>query len=149
MKKFSFFLFVVCLFCVSALAQSYPIERYLNIRSASSPTFSPDGKRIAFLTNITGTSQVWMTDISGGAPKQITDYPDNVSFVRWSPAGNGLIFGKAIGGNENTQFFWMSNDGAEIKELTKNPEVRHNFGGMSKDGKYIFYTSNNRDRNWF
>ena len=148
MKKL-FFLFVLLTFCSSALAQNYSIERYLNIRSAGSPTFSADGGRIAFLTNITGTSQIWMMSAGGGYPEQITAYQDNVGFVEWSPNGNGLIFGKAIGGNENTQFFWLSNDGAEIKELTKNPTVRHDFADYSHDGAKIYYSSNKRDRNFF
>ncbi|MBA3634215.1 MAG: S9 family peptidase [Acidobacteria bacterium] len=148
MKKI-FFLLALFAFCLPVLAQKYDIERYLNIRSAGSPSFSPDGKRIAFLTNITGTSQVWTMDAGGGYPEQITAYQDNVSFVKWLPDGKGLIFGKAVGGNENTQFFLLSNDGAEIKELTNNPNVRHNFGDLSKDGTRIFYTSNKRDRNWF
>jgi len=148
MKKI-FCAFFVLLFALAAFAQNYSIERYLNIRSAGSPTFSTDGKRIAFLTNITGTSQIWMMDAAGGYPEQITSFQDNVGFVRWSPAGNGLVFGKASGGDENTQFFWMSNDGAEIKPLTSNPKVRHNFGGWSEDGTRIYYASNKRDRNFF
>ena len=142
------FLSIILLaFCCSFYAQNYDIERYLNIRSASSPTFSPDGKRVAFLTNITGTSQIWMIDANGGYPEQITAYQDNISFIEWSP--NGIIFGKASGGDENTQFFWLSNDGADIKQLTDDPKVRHNFGAISEDGAKIFYTSNKRDKNWF
>ncbi|MDQ3179198.1 MAG: S9 family peptidase, partial [Acidobacteriota bacterium] len=148
MKKI-FFLFVLFTFCGSALAQNYSIERYLNIRSAGSPTFSADSGRIAFLTNITGTSQIWMMPAGGGYPEQITAYQDNVGFVEWSPNGSGLIFGKAIGGNENTQFFWLSNDGSEIKELTNNPTVRYNFADYSHDGAKIYYSSNKRDRNFF
>ena len=146
MRKILLLLVLLALHC-SVYAQNYNIERYLNIRSASSPTFSPDGRRVAFLTNITGTSQIWMIDADGGYPEQITAYQDNVSFVEWSP--NGIIFGKAFGGDENTQFFWLSDDGANIKQLTDNPKVRHNFGAISKDGAKIFYTSNKRDKNWF
>jgi dipeptidyl aminopeptidase/acylaminoacyl peptidase len=148
MKKF-FLSLIFLAFCFPVFAQNYSIERYLNIRSATSPALSPDGKRLAFLTNITGTMQVWMMDTSGGYPEQITSYPDNIGFVRWSPNGNGLVFGKARGGDENTQFFWMSNDGSEIKELTNTPTVRHNFGDWSEDGTKIYYTSNKRDRNFF
>ena len=143
------FLFVLLTFCSVAFAQNYSIERYLNIRSAGSPTFSADGNRVAFLTNITGTSQIWMMAAGGGYPEQITAYQDNVGFVEWSPKGNGLIFGKASGGDENTQFFWLSNDGAEIKQLTDNPKVRHNFGEISDDGTKIYYSSNKRDKNFF
>ncbi len=149
MKKFFLTFFVLCVFCASVPAQNYSIERYLNIRSASSPTLSTDGKRLAFLTNITGTSQVWMMDAAGGYPEQITAYQDNVGFIEWSPSGNGLVFGKARGGDENTQFFWMSNDGSEIRQLTNDPKTRYNFGDFSDDGTRIYYTSNKRDKNFF
>ena len=125
------------------------ITRYMNIRGSSAPTFSPDGKRVAFLTNITGTPQVWMISATGGWPEQMTFYSDSVGFVNWSPDGNGLLFGKATGGDENTQLYWMSPDGSEIKALTSDPKVRHNFGGWSHDGKFISYGSNKRDRNYF
>ena len=90
----------------SSLAQSNSIQQYLNIRSASSPTFSPDGKSIAYLTNVTGTQQIWFVDLPDGKPRQLTDFEDNVGFVRWLSDGN-IIFGKAKGGDENTQFFLM------------------------------------------
>ncbi|MDX6693242.1 MAG: hypothetical protein QOF02_845 [Blastocatellia bacterium] len=127
----------------------YGIERYLNIRGASSATLSPNADRIAFLTNITGTPQVWMVGAHGGWPEQLTFYPDRVDFVRWSPDGSGLIFAKSVGGDENAQLFWLSPDGAQIKALTDAPKVRHNFGGWSHDGKRIAYASNKRNKDFF
>jgi dipeptidyl aminopeptidase/acylaminoacyl peptidase len=127
----------------------YTIEQYLNIRSASAPSFSPTGDRVAYLLNVTGTNQVWVIPASGGAPKQLTNYEDNVGFVAFSPADDAIVFGKASGGDENTQFFWMRADGSGVKALTDDPKVRHNFGGWSEDGKRIFYASNKRNRNYF
>jgi dipeptidyl aminopeptidase/acylaminoacyl peptidase len=129
--------------------ESYGIERYLNIRSASSPALSPNADRVAFLTNITGTPQVWMVGAQGGWPEQMTFYTDAVGFVRWSPDGSGLVFAKARGGDENAQLYWLSPDGAEIKALTNTPAVRHNFGDWSHDGKKISYSSNKRNKDYF
>jgi dipeptidyl aminopeptidase/acylaminoacyl peptidase len=153
MKKTHFaliFLFVSA-FCLPAIAQEkYTIQQYLNIRSAGSPSLAPDGKRLFYLTNVTGTSQIWMIDLAAaGAPKQITNYEDNIGFVRFSPKGDAVVFGKAKGGDENTQFFWMKADGSSIKELTNSPKVRHNFGDWSKDGTRIYYTSNKRNPQFF
>src|SRR5918911_4418741 len=64
--------------------ERFGIERYLNIRSAGSPTFSANGDRVAFLTNITGTPQVWTVGAGGGWPDQLTYYTDRVDFVEWS-----------------------------------------------------------------
>ena len=125
------------------------IERYLNIRSATSPALSPKGDRIAFLTNISGTPQVWMVNADGGWPDQMTFFPDRVDFISWSPDGSGLIFGKAIGGDENAQLYWMAPDGSQIRALTSDPKIRHNFGGWSHDSKKISYASNARNRDFF
>src|SRR6266581_890220 len=133
----------------SAAKEPYGIERYLNIRGSASPSLSPTGDRVAFLTNITGTPQVWMVGTNGGWPDQMTFYPDRVDFVRWSPDGSGLIFAMAIGGDENSQLYWMAPDGSQIRALTSNPKIRHNFGGWSHDGKRISYSSNKRNRNFF
>ncbi|HEY0100367.1 MAG TPA: S9 family peptidase [Pyrinomonadaceae bacterium] len=128
---------------------AFPIERYLNIRSASSPTLDVRGERIAFLTNVTGTAQVWSIPSAGGWPEQLTFYTDRVDFVRWSPDGTGLLFGKSRGGDENSQLFWMSPDGAQVRQLTDAPRVRYNFGGWSADGRRISYASNKRNPNFF
>jgi len=129
--------------------ESFPIERYLNIRTATSPTLAPKGERVAFLTNITGTPQIWTMAATGGWPDQLTFYTDRVDFVEWSPDGTGMIFGKARGGDENAQLFWMSPDGAQVRQLTDAPKIRYNFGAWSADGRRISYASNKRDPNFF
>ena len=129
--------------------ERYGIDRYLNIRSATGPTLSPTGDRVAFLTNITGTPQVWTVRAEGGWPDQMTFYPDRVDFVRWSPDGSGLIFAKSVGGDENAQLYWLSPDGSQIRALTNSPKVRYNFGGWSHDGKRISYASNKRNKDYF
>ncbi len=149
MKRF-LSVFFVLLFVFSAAGQEkYTIQQYLSIRSAGGPTLSPDGRRLFYLTNVTGTSQIWMIDLPSGTPKQITNYEDNVGFVRFSPKGDGVVFGKARGGDENTQFFWMKADGTGIKELTSSPKIRHNFGDWSADGSKIYYASNKRNPQFF
>lgn len=148
-KIFAFFgaVLIVASLYAAACAQGYTLQQYLNIRSAYGPSFSPDGTRVAYLTNASGTWQAWITDLAGGKPRQLTNYDDNVSFVRW--AGGGLIFGKAKGGDENTQFYWMRPDGGEVRPLTNDATVRNNFGDVSWDGKTIYYASNKRDRTYF
>ncbi len=56
----------------------YPFERYLNVRIANGPSFSPDGKRLSFLTDITGVAEVWSIpiDIPASAPA----WPDQLTF---------------------------------------------------------------------
>ncbi|HYO98592.1 MAG TPA: DPP IV N-terminal domain-containing protein, partial [Pyrinomonadaceae bacterium] len=133
----------------AAANEGFSIERYLNIRAATSPTLAPKGDRVAFLLNVTGTAQVWSVAAAGGWPEQLTFYADRVDFVRWSPDGAGLLFGKSRGGDENAQLYWMSPDGAQVRQLTDAPRIRHNFGAWSADGRRISYASNKRNPNFF
>jgi dipeptidyl aminopeptidase/acylaminoacyl peptidase len=151
-KSIALFAFLISASLVCAQtkpAERFSIEQYLNIRAASSPSFSPDGRRVAFLTNRTGTNQIWIVPAAGGEPKQLTDYEDNIAFVRFSPVADSILFGKASGGDENAQFFVMNGDGSGVRQLTSDASVRNNFGDWTADGTRIFYASNKRDRNFF
>ncbi|HLL15063.1 MAG TPA: S9 family peptidase [Pyrinomonadaceae bacterium] len=130
-------------------AENFTIERYLNIRSASSPALAPAGDRVAFLLNVSGTPQVWSVGAAGGWPEQLTFYTDRVDFVRWSPDGAGMLFAKSRGGDENSQLYWMTTDGAQVRQLTDAPRIRHNLGPWSADSRRISYASNKRDPNFF
>jgi Tol biopolymer transport system component len=62
----------------------------IGIRTSNAPSLSPDGKRVAYLTNITGSPQVWTVSTQGGWPELVTSFDDPVTGVEWSPAGDWL-----------------------------------------------------------
>ncbi|MBI2409642.1 S9 family peptidase [Candidatus Kaiserbacteria bacterium] len=117
----------------------------MEVRSAGGASFSPDGTRVAYQSNVTGTSQVFLVPAEGGEPEQLTDFQDSVSFARFSPTEDVLIFGKAEGGNEQTQLYLLDLATRQITEITARPNVRHDFGGWSRDGKSICFASNERN----
>jgi dipeptidyl aminopeptidase/acylaminoacyl peptidase len=126
-----------------------PFSQYLNIRDAYAPSFSPDGKRISFITNITGIPQAWVVNVEGGWPDQITFGTERVSQARFSPKSDQLVFLRDIGGNENTQIYLVNGDGSNERRMTQADDVMHIFGNWSQDGKQIAFTSNQRDRSKF
>ncbi|WP_227131920.1 S9 family peptidase [Halorubellus salinus] len=128
---------------------SYDIERYLNVRSASGASFGPEGDRLSFMMDTTGTSQVWTVDEPGSWPVQRTFYEERVTFASWSPEHDELAFGMDEGGNERAQLYRLSGDGSEVVNLTGRPDAKHRWGGWSHDGERFAFTSNRRDESVF
>jgi dipeptidyl aminopeptidase/acylaminoacyl peptidase len=120
----------------------FEFERYLNIRSAYTPAWLSDGRRVAFLTDITGTPQVWAVEASGGWPDQLTFFQDKVWTLATAPGGDGLICTRDVGGNERYQLFFVSDDGAEVRRLTQDDQAIHHFGAWSHEGDRVAYVSN-------
>ena len=58
----------------------------------SDPAFSPDGSRIAFLSNRDGGSQIYLLDLTGGEPVKASSFPADVNGFRWSPDGKWFVF---------------------------------------------------------
>src|SRR3954451_10050024 len=66
------------------------VTRMAKIGRASSPTFSPGGRQLAYVSERTGVPQVCVTAVYGGAPVKVTKGDDAMSFVIWWPAGAWL-----------------------------------------------------------
>jgi len=57
----------------------------------SQPHFSPDGKRIAFISDRTGSSQIFVVDAGGGLAKQVTFHSEGYTIHDWFPDGKHLL----------------------------------------------------------
>lgn len=62
-------------------------------KSSGLPSFSPDGKKIAFTSSRGGKNQIWMMRVFGGEPEQITHAESGVSSFQWSPDGSKIAYG--------------------------------------------------------
>jgi dipeptidyl aminopeptidase/acylaminoacyl peptidase len=60
--------------------------------SISSPTWSPDGAKIAFARDMGAKSQVYVLDLAGGEPQAITNMPFSVSNPIWDANGKEIYF---------------------------------------------------------
>jgi dipeptidyl aminopeptidase/acylaminoacyl peptidase len=140
------------------LPHSFAIDRYLNIRAANGPSFSPDGRFVTFLTNITGVAQLWQVPAGGGWPVQLTFTNESVRDVHYNPVRHEIIFSMDAGGNERTQLFCLHGvgttdhglgEGWVVEDLTRRPEAVHLFGGWSHDGEQFAFSANRDDPSHF
>lgn len=123
----------------------YTITDFLEVKTSFAPRFNSDASRIAYLNNLTGTFQIYIMSIEGGNPVQLTDFQDYISSMIFSPTENKILFSKSEGGNERDQLYLIDPDTREIAELTNKPDVKHQIGQFSYDGRYISYASNERN----
>ena len=100
--------------------------------------YSHDGKRIAFLSNRSGTPQVWLVDTAGGEPKQITQEADPVGSLAWSPVDDTIAYDVARGGGFNAQVFLSKSDGTGAKRITSGGKEDNFSGDFAPDGRYWF-----------
>jgi dipeptidyl aminopeptidase/acylaminoacyl peptidase len=141
------------------MSEPFAIDRYLNIRTASGPTFSPDGRFAAFLTNITGVAQLWQVPVEGGWPVQLTFTRESVRAAHYSPRRHELVFSMDTGGNERTQLYRLRGvgggsdhaigEGWTTEDFTRQPQAVHTFGGWSHDGEQIAFSANREEASRF
>ncbi len=123
--------------------------RYLNVRRAHGPSWSPDGARLAFVVDTSGLDQAWVVSLAGGETTQLTHFGERVGLVAWSPTGEHLLVTVDAGGNEHDQLYLVPAAAGEPRALTTEPSVIHRFGAWSPDGRRICYSSNRRHPAFF
>lgn len=111
----------------------------------ASPSFSPDGDRLAFVSDLSGIPQVWTVTVAGGWPDRVTALDDPVSAVYWSPAGTWLAFSLAPGGGLNEQIYVVRPDGTRLRCLTDGGRETNRLDGWTHDGASLLVASNRRD----
>jgi Tol biopolymer transport system component len=60
------------------------------------PRWSPDSKRIAYISDRGGSSQIWLMDPDGGNAKQITTLPTEADGELFAPDGKNLVFSSEV-----------------------------------------------------
>lgn len=62
----------------------------------SSPVWSPDGRRIAFLSSRSGETQVYLLPLEGGEAQRLTKLSTGADLVKWSPDGKTIAFTSSV-----------------------------------------------------
>ena len=105
----------------------------------SSPTWSPDGKRLAFVQgDRRGNSDIMVLDLAASRAKRLTDGNGINTEPSWNPNGNQLAFTSDREGGP--QVFLMQDDGSNLRRLTS--EGLYNASpAWSPNGAMVAYVS--------
>ena len=61
-------------------------------KSSSAPSWSPDGRRLAFTSDRSEKRQIYLIDLNGGEAEALTSGDEGVGSFKWSPDGRSIAF---------------------------------------------------------
>ncbi len=122
-----------------------PLEQFFSIRTISSFSLSPQGIFIYYITNVTGTPQIWRKNIRTGYYEQVLVWQEAVKGVWHNPRSNQLVFSSDFHGNEQSQLYLLDLKTFVTTHLTKDfDDSQCHFNGFDKEGKKIYFSTNKK-----
>ena len=115
------------------------IEKLYMTRAVGDTTWSPDGRTIAFISNMSGRNNVWLLPADGGWPTQLTVSDQRQSSPAWSPDGKWIAYQSDYDGDEQWDIFLVSPKTGQIVNLTNTREIAEQSPVWSPDGRYLAY----------
>src|SRR5256712_4594678 len=119
--------------------QALSLERLYMTRAVGNTAWSPDGKTIAFVTNITGRNTIWIVAVEGGWPMQLTVSDQRQTALAWSPDGKWIAYQSDYDGDEQWDIFLVSPKTGQVVNITKTREIAEENPAWSPDGRYLAY----------
>src|SRR6266446_10787763 len=120
--------------------ESLSLQRLYMTRQVGDTAWSPDGKTIIFVSNITGRNNLWLVPAEGGWPVQLTVSEQRHTGPAWSPDGKWIAYQSDYDGDEQWDIFMVSPKTGQVVNLTNTREIAEEDPTWSPDGRYLAYT---------
>jgi dipeptidyl aminopeptidase/acylaminoacyl peptidase len=119
--------------------KSLTIQKLYMTRAIGGTTWSPDGKTVAFISNISGRNNLWLVSADGGWPTQLTISDQRQGAPAWSPDGKWIAYQSDYDGDEQWDIFLVSPKTGQVVNLTNTREIAEMRPTWSPDGRYLAY----------
>jgi Tol biopolymer transport system component len=122
-----------------ATASTPPAVSISSTRMDSTPQLSPDGQRVAFVSDRSGAWEIWVADPNGSQAVQLTFVGADSGAPCWSPDGEWIVFQSNPQGQADVYVIRAA--GGKPRNLSHHPatESRPSF---SRNGQWVYFTSN-------
>ena len=121
----------------------------------SQPSYSPDGKRIAFVSDRDGADNLWIADADGSDPRPLTkDKQSLFASPAWTPDGDYVLVSRQPqlpwGAFELWMYHVRGGSGVQVTKGKPKPDAKPDdyvnaIGAVaSRDGKHLYYTRRNK-----
>ncbi len=98
--------------------------------------WSPDGSEIAFVSNRSGSWQVWVMGAGGGEARRVTDSPEAVGWPSWSPSGDRILY---YAGSGNQYRMWSIPTAGGPPEPVLDSQFSDFRPSLSPDGRRLLF----------
>ena len=114
------------------------------------PTWSPDGRRIAFRSQRDGNDEIYVMNSDGSCQVNLTNDTADDWSPAWSPDGKRIAFAHFFEGKQYSDIAVMNADGSGLQRLTTahgeypawSPDGTHIAFASARDGNYEIYVMN-------
>ena len=117
------------------------IEQVTSAGDAFEGDWSPNGNRIAYVSFTSGDAAIWIVDVDGSDPEQLTpDDPDSDNFwPRFTPDGEWILFTNCFGFDCDGGISAIRPDGTDMHHVTPNSHNSYNVADMAPGGSRMAY----------
>jgi dipeptidyl aminopeptidase/acylaminoacyl peptidase len=116
------------------------VDAFFNV----GPEFTPDGKRVAFISNRDGLPQLYVADVAHpeAAARRLFTWPERVQLPLSTHDGAAFLFRADQGADENWSYYRVNSDGQQIVELTPGERLNRDDAIIPHDApQRLFYSA--------
>ena len=104
-------------------------------------SYSPDGRKVAYISDEGGEQEVWVYDLATGTRKKLTTSPGEKGDVQWAPSSQKLAF------TVDNKIVEVDAQGGAPRELAHNPAGGYTLTQYSADGNWLVYSRRDDEQN--
>lgn len=118
-----------------------PAEKFISSsRRDNSPQYSPDGSHIAFVSDRSGSWEIWMCDADGSHTMQLTKFGGPpLGSPKWSPDGRSLAFDALVG--PHSAIWILEAEANKAPRKFSQEDFEDLIPTWSRDGQWIYFLS--------